>query len=84
MNEWTLYILRCSDKSLYAGITTDIERRLKEHNDNNKLAAAYTRARRPVKLVYKESHPDRSSASKREAEIKKMNKVEKEKLVSTS
>lgn len=84
MNDWVLYILRCSDHSLYTGITKDLERRLNEHNHNNKLAAAYTRARRPVKLVYQESYPDRSSVSKRETEIKKMNKAEKEKLISAN
>lgn len=79
--DWTVYILRCSDHSLYTGITRDLNRRLNEHNEDNRLAAAYTRARRPVSLVYQEAHPDRSSASKREAQIKKMNKAEKEKLI---
>ena len=81
MNDWIVYILRCSDNSLYTGITRQLERRLNEHNHDNKLAAAYTRARRPVKLIHQETYADRSSASKREAEIKKMTKPEKEKLV---
>lgn len=81
MSDWKLYLLRCSDNSLYTGITRDLNRRLKEHNDNDRLASAYTRARRPVTLVYEESHTNRSAASKREAEIKKMTKVEKETLV---
>jgi len=79
--DWTVYILRCSDNSLYTGITRDINRRLNEHNNDNRLAAAYTRARRPVTLVYQEAHIDRSSASKRESAIKKMSKTEKELLI---
>ncbi len=81
MTDWTVYILRCKDDSLYTGITCDLERRLDEHNNNNRLASAYTRSRRPVKLVYQERHRDRSSASKREAEIKNMDKTVKEKLI---
>ena len=81
MADWTVYILRCADHSLYTGITCDVEKRLNEHNNNNRLAAAYTRSRRPVRLVYQETHIDRSSASKREAAIKKMEKAEKEKLI---
>ena len=81
MLDWKVYLLRCSDDSLYTGITRDLNRRLNEHNNNDRLASAYTRARRPVTLVYYESHSNRSSASKREAEVKKMTKIEKEKLV---
>ncbi len=81
MFDWKVYLLRCSDNSLYTGITRDLNRRLNEHNNNDRLASAYTRARRPVVLVYHESYVNRSSASKREAVIKKMTKFEKEKLV---
>lgn len=81
MNDWTVYILRCSDHSLYTGITRDLDRRLNEHNFDNRLASAYTRSRRPVKLVYQEIHIDRSSASKREVTIKKMKHIEKENLI---
>ena len=81
MNDWIVYILRCSDNSLYTGITRDIKRRLDEHNHDNKLAAAYTRARRPVDLVYQESHSDRSAATRREVEIKSMSKTEKENFI---
>ena len=81
MSDWKVYLLRCSDSSLYTGITRDLNRRLDEHNNNDRLASAYTRARRPVILAYQESHTDRSSASKREAAIKKMTKIEKEKLI---
>ncbi len=77
---WQVYLLRCNDNSLYAGITTDIQRRLQEHN-NSKLAAKYTRARRPVVLVYSESTSDRSTASKREYQLRKLSKTKKEQLV---
>jgi putative endonuclease len=70
MPSWWVYILRCSDRSLYTGITTDLETRLAAHRDGS--ASKYTRARRPVRLVYQEPHPNRSSAAKREAAIKKL------------
>lgn len=79
-NNWTIYFLRCNDNSLYAGITTNIERRLHQHN-NTKLGAKYTRARRPVKLVYSETAEGRSSASKREYQLRTLTKPQKEKLV---
>ena len=81
MSHWVVYILRCSDQSLYTGITTDLKRRLKEHNYDNKRAAAYTRVRRPLTLIYNEEDTDRSNTSKREAQIKKMTKQEKEKFI---
>lgn len=81
MNEWYVYILRCADESLYTGLSNDIERRVEEHNTDNRLAAKYTRARRPVQLVYQETYDSRSDASIREAEIKKLNRQEKEKLI---
>lgn len=79
---WYVYILRCSDNSLYTGIATDVERRLDEHNQDNSLGAKYTRARRPVTLVYQEKVESRSDASKREYAIRKLSKREKEALVS--
>ena len=79
---WFVYLLRCSDDSLYAGITTDIQRRLHEHN-NTKLGAKYTRARRPVTLAFMESSTDKSAASKREYQLRKLTKAAKESLVST-
>ncbi len=81
MNNWTLYILRCNDQTLYTGITTDIQRRLTEHNQDNRKGARYTRARRPVTLIHQEQFADRASASKREARIKKMKRKEKEELI---
>ena len=78
-----LYILHCADDALYTGITTALERRIDEHNGSDK-GAKYTRNRRPVKLLYHEKHPDRSSASKREYAIKKMSRKEKLDLISAS
>jgi len=75
-----IYILRCSDDTLYTGITTDIKRRVSEHNDSKK-GAKYTKMRRPVKLVYSEEAKDRSSALKREHEIKKMSRLKKLELL---
>ena len=76
---WFIYIVRCNDNTLYTGITTDLERRLHEHNSDKK-AAKYTRARQPVELMYFEEAQDRSTASKREYEIKQLPKKAKEKL----
>ncbi len=76
-----VYIIECADGTLYTGIATDLQRRLEEHNSSDK-GAKYTRSRRPVRLVYNEVFPDRSSASKREYAIKKkMNRQEKLKLI---
>ena len=77
-----LYILRCSDDTLYTGITTDIQRRLEEHNSSTK-GAKYTRSRRPVALVYTEKFEDRSSASKREYIIKRLSRAKKLALINT-
>jgi len=63
-------MVQCADNTFYTGIATELERRIKEHNESDK-GAKYTRARRPVKLVYSEQYPDRSRASKREYKIKK-------------
>lgn len=71
-----LYILKCSDKTLYAGITTDLKRRVVEHN-STKLGAKYTSSRRPVKLVYSRRFNNRSVAAKEEARIKKLKRVKK-------
>jgi len=74
--QWWVYILRCADGSLYTGICTDLERRLHEHNHSAK-GARYTRARRPVALVYQEPQTSRSMASQREAAIKKLRREQK-------
>ena len=80
---WFVYMLHCDDGSLYTGITTDLTRRLVEHNDN-KLGARYTRARRPVKLAWFERCETRSHASVREAEIKKLDRNQKKLLIALS
>ncbi len=77
-----VYILECSDKTLYTGIATDVARRLDEHNNSDK-GAKYTKIRRPLKLVYSEESENRSSASKREYEIKKLTRKKKLELVSS-
>ena len=77
-----VYIVQCADDTLYTGIATELERRIDEHNHSDK-GAKYTRVRRPVTLVYSEEYPDRSTASKREYEIKKkMSRADKLKLIS--
>jgi putative endonuclease len=73
------YILECSDGTYYTGWTTDPQRRLRQHSRG--IGARYTRDRRPVCLVYVEEQPDRSSAMKRELQIKRMKHTGKEKLV---
>jgi len=78
-----VYMLECSDSTLYTGITTDLKRRLDEHNNSSK-GAKYTRLRRPVKIVYSEEQADRSSASKREYALKKLTREEKLALLSQS
>ncbi|MCB1757013.1 MAG: GIY-YIG nuclease family protein [Gammaproteobacteria bacterium] len=77
---WTVYILRCADNTLYTGVTLDIERRLHEHNHDDRLAARYTRSRRPLTLIYSESAVNRSEALRRERMIKSMARIEKLKL----
>ena len=81
MDTWNVYIVRCSDGSLYTGIALDVARRVAEHNTNDVLAARYTRYRRPVMLVYQEKCDTRSAACKREYEIKQMGKKEKLMLI---
>lgn len=72
---WFLYIVQCHDNTLYTGITTDISRRLKEHN--SKRGAFYTKNKTPVKLLYQEPMENQSQARKREVEIKRLTREEK-------
>jgi putative endonuclease len=76
-----VYIIECGDTSLYTGITTDIKRRFKEHKAGT--GGHYTRAKEIVKIVYTEEHPNRSSALKREAEIKGWTRQKKLALIQT-
>lgn len=81
MSSWTIYIVRCSDDTLYTGIARDAVKRVGEHNSSKLLAANYTRGRRPVVLVYQETAETRSAALKREYAIKQMSREEKEELI---
>jgi len=78
---WQVYIIRCSDNSLYTGITTDIDRRLQQHASGR--GAKYFRGRQPQGVVYLEEGHDRSSAARREVVIKRMSRPEKDKLILT-
>lgn len=73
------YMVKCSDGSLYTGWTTDLEHRVKAHNDGE--GAKYTRSRRPVELVYYEEYATKVEAMKREYAIKKLTRKQKEKLI---
>lgn len=75
-----VYIVKCSDGTLYTGWTNNLEKRIKAHNDGK--GAKYTRGRGPIELVYFEEFEEKVKAMKREYEIKKLNRVSKEKLIS--
>ena len=77
---WFVYILRCSDDTLYTGVTTDIERRFKEHKEG-KTGAKYTRSRFPLEIVFRETWASRSEAQVREAQIKKLSRPLKKLLI---
>lgn len=79
MSNWVLYILKCNDDSYYTGITNDLEKRISDHESGK--GAKYTRGRGPFEVVYNEYHKDRSDASKREYEIKKLSRTDKEELI---
>jgi len=80
-NSWFIYMVRCADNSLYTGIAKDVERRIHEHNSDNTSGAKYTKARRPVVLVYQEACESRSAATRREYEIRQLGRKGKEKLL---
>jgi len=79
MKSWSVYILRCSDGTLYTGITNDLNKRIESHA--NGQGSKYTRSRLPVDLVYDEQAENRSEATQRELEIKKLSRKEKMKMV---
>lgn len=79
--DWFVYVLICADGTLYTGISTDVARRVEEHNAGAPLGARYTRARRPVALVYQESVASRGEAQRRELEIKAKDRAEKLALI---
>jgi putative endonuclease len=80
MKDWSVYILKCADKTLYTGVTNNIEKRVVAHN-TSPTGAKYTKARRPVKLVYHEDYLARGEAQTRESEIKKMLRKDKLSLI---
>ena len=79
--EYFIYVLVCADETFYTGITTDLKRRVLEHNSDGNLGAKYTKMRQPVKLIYSENAKNKSEALKREYEIKKLKRLEKEDLI---
>ena len=79
---WFVYIVESSNGKLYTGITTDVERRFREHHEGNK-GARFFRTTQPVRIAWRETHSDRSSATKREMAIKKMTRPQKLALIST-
>lgn len=81
MKSYYVYLLKCSDGTLYCGYTDDLDKRVKIHNSGR--GAKYTRGRIPVKAVYYEELSDKSAALKREAEIKKMTRKQKEELIAS-
>ena len=77
--EWCVYMLLCDDNTIYTGITNDLKKRFENHISGN--GAKYLRGRKPLEIVYKENFQNRSMATKREMEIKKLNRREKEALI---
>lgn len=75
MSDWSCYLLRCADDTLYCGITNDLEKRLVAHNAGE--GAKYTRGRTPVMLLYRENCADKSAALKREMQIKRLPRAQK-------
>jgi putative endonuclease len=80
---WKVYVLKCADDTLYTGVTTDLKRRVNEHNTSS-VGAKYTKNRRPVELVYFENRDDKVDAMKREYAIKQLSRKEKLKLIDAS
>ena len=76
---WFVYMLRCGDGTLYTGITKDVSRRCRQHDEGK--ASRYTRSRRPTRLLFQEEHPDQGSALRREAAIKTLTRRQKEMLI---
>ena len=83
-DDWFVYIVRCADSTLYTGIAKDVVKRVEDHNNNNASGAKYTRARRPVRLVYQETCGSHSNAARREYEIKQLSRPQKEALFATA
>ncbi len=82
MSEWFVYMVRCADGSLYTGVTTELQRRVDEHNSSNQRGARYTRSRRPVVLAYQERCDNRVHACRREYALKQLTRRAKLALMS--
>ena len=82
--DWTVYLLRCADNSLYCGITNNLQKRIRQHNGDLVGGAKYTKTRQPCELVYQEPAESRSAASQREYQLKKLSKSAKEKLIDST
>src|SRR4030042_2841278 len=82
MNEWSVYIIRCSDRSLYTGMTTDVQRRFGEHLSGDRTAAKYTKSFSSMELAYEIPIGNRSLAGKIEYQIKRLPKQKKELIIS--
>ena len=80
IKKWFLYVLLCADGSYYTGVTTDLDRRVVEHNCSPK-GAKYTKTRRPVELVYSKNYNDRSSVQKAEYKFKRLKRGQKVKII---
>jgi putative endonuclease len=78
--DWSVYIIRCDDGSLYTGVSTDVERRFREHLETPR-GAKFFNGRKPLEVVYREAGHSRSSAARREAAIKKLNRDTKLRLI---
>jgi putative endonuclease len=80
-SEYTVYILRCSDNTFYTGITTNIKRRIRQHDGEIKGGATYTKGRSPVKVIYVEKNLTKSEALKKEILIKKLSRKQKQNFI---
>jgi putative endonuclease len=81
MNVWYVYMLKCSDDTLYTGIAKDVAKRIYEHNHDDVRGSRYTRVRRPVRLAYQEPAHSRSEATQRERHIRRLTRKQKEALI---
>ena len=84
VDSWYVYLLQCSDGSFYTGVTTDLKRRLRQHNGEIVGGANYTRARRPVALAWYEACEDRSVAQQREYSVRRSPRLNKQRLAATA
>ena len=78
---WQVYLMQCADQSLYVGVTTDLDRRLQQHNGQLAGGARYTKARRPVALVWSEACDSRSEAQQREYALRRLSREQKLALI---